>query len=47
MFVLLRGVSKDEAFRIGREICDCVTGDNPKPVKLKFEKVRGYENPRM
>ena len=39
MFVLLKGASKDEAFRIGREICDRVTADNPKPIKLKFEKV--------
>ena len=36
---MLKGASKDEAFRIGREICDAVTADNPKPVKLKFEKV--------
>ena len=39
VFVLLRGASKEEAFRIGKEICDRVTADNPKPVKLKFEKV--------
>ena len=39
LFVLLRGVSKDEAFRIGKEICAQVTAENPKPVKLKFEKV--------
>ena len=40
MFVLLKGVSKEEAFRIGREISKAVTADNPKPVKLKFEKVQ-------
>lgn len=40
LFVLLRGRSKDEAFRIGKEICEQVTADNPRPVKLKFEKVR-------
>ena len=39
LFVLLKGASKDEAFRIGKEICERVTADNPKPVKLKFEKV--------
>ena len=39
LFVLLENASKDEAFRVGREICDRVTADNPKPVKLKFEKV--------
>lgn len=39
LFVLLKGASKDEAFRIGKEIVEAVTADNPKPVKLKFEKV--------
>jgi len=39
MFVLVKGASKDEAFRIGREICERVTAQNPKPVKLKLEKV--------
>uniref|UniRef100_UPI00358FBFE1 DNA polymerase zeta catalytic subunit isoform X3 n=1 Tax=Myxine glutinosa TaxID=7769 RepID=UPI00358FBFE1 len=39
MFVLLHGASKDRAFRIGQEIADAVTAQNPKPVKLKFEKV--------
>ena len=39
LFILLRGRSRDEAFDIGREIVDAVTADNPKPVKLKFEKV--------
>ena len=39
MFVLLKGASKEEAFRIGKEIAERVTADNPKPVKLKFEKV--------
>lgn len=41
LFVLLKGASKDEAFRIGKEICERVTAENPKPVKLKFEKVKG------
>ncbi|XP_078617508.1 DNA polymerase zeta catalytic subunit-like [Branchiostoma floridae x Branchiostoma japonicum] len=39
MFVLLKGASKDRAFQIGQEIAETVTADNPKPVKLKFEKV--------
>ena len=39
LFVLLKGASKEEAFRIGKEITDRVTRDNPTPVKLKFEKV--------
>lgn len=39
LFVLLKGASKEEAFRIGKEICDRITESNPKPVKLKFEKV--------
>ena len=39
LFVLVKGASKDEAFRIGREICEQVTAQNPKPVKLKLEKV--------
>jgi len=36
---MLKGASKDDAFRIGKEIVKAVTADNPKPVKLKFEKV--------
>ena len=39
MFLLLKGVSKDESFKIGKEICAAVTHDNPVPIKLKFEKV--------
>ena len=39
MFLLMKGKSKDEAFRIGQEIADTVTKMFPKPVKLKFEKV--------
>ena len=39
LFVLLKGATKEEAFRIGKEIVEAVTADNPKPVKLKFEKV--------
>ena len=33
------GRTKEEAFRIGEEMADEVTKLNPKPVKLKFEKV--------
>ncbi len=39
LFVLVKGASKDEAFRIGKEICEKVATLNPKPVKLKLEKV--------
>ena len=39
VFVLLSGRTKEDAFRIGEEMATAVTRDNPKPVKLKFEKV--------
>ncbi|KAG9286506.1 hypothetical protein G9A89_014672 [Geosiphon pyriformis] len=39
LFVYLPGRSKDQAFEIGNEIAEAVTQMNPKPVKLKFEKV--------
>lgn len=39
LFVHLPGRSKDEAFVIGKEIAAAVTAANPKPMKLKFEKV--------
>lgn len=39
LFVLVPGRDRAEAFRIGQEIADCVTNDNPEPVKLKLEKV--------
>lgn len=39
MFVLVPGKSREEAFRIGAEIAEAVTNDNPQPVKLKLEKV--------
>lgn len=39
LFVLLDGATKEDAFRIGKEIADKVTEANPKPVKLQFEKV--------
>lgn len=42
MFVLLKGATKEQAFRIGLEIAEAVTATNPKPVKLKFEKVNTH-----
>ncbi|QQP55753.1 DNA polymerase, partial [Caligus rogercresseyi] len=42
VFVLLKGRSKEEAFNLGEEMAKAVTLDNPKPVKLKFEKVRKF-----
>ena len=39
LFVYLPGKTKDDAFRLGREIADHITSLNPSPVKLKFEKV--------
>ncbi|GBM90804.1 DNA polymerase zeta catalytic subunit [Araneus ventricosus] len=39
LFVHLPGRTKAEAFKIGQEMADAVTKTNPKPVKLKFEKV--------
>ncbi|GLV38027.1 DNA polymerase zeta subunit 1 [Carabus blaptoides fortunei] len=39
VFVMVAGRSKAEAFRIGAEIAEAVTNDNPAPVKLKLEKV--------
>lgn len=39
MFVLLKGATKEQAFKIGSEIAEAVTATNPKPIKLKFEKV--------
>lgn len=39
IFVLVPNRTKEEAFRIGAEIADAATNANPKPVKLKLEKV--------
>ena len=39
LFVYLKGRTKDEAFDMGQEIAKTVTEMNPRPVKLKFEKV--------
>ena len=39
LFVYLKGKTRDEAFDIGNEIAKAITDMNPRPVKLKFEKV--------
>lgn len=39
LFVYLKGRTRDQAFDLGKEIADAVTKMNPRPVKLKFEKV--------
>lgn len=39
MFVLVPGRTREEAFKIGEEIAEAVTNQNPHPVKLKLEKV--------
>ncbi|KAK4990251.1 DNA polymerase zeta, partial [Elasticomyces elasticus] len=39
LFVYLKGRTRDQAFQIGDEIAKAVTDTNPRPVKLKFEKV--------
>jgi DNA polymerase zeta len=39
LFISLKGRTRNEAFTIGEEISKAVTKMNPRPVKLKFEKV--------
>lgn len=39
IFIHLKGRTKDEAFDIGSEIAAAITKMNPRPMKLKFEKV--------
>ncbi|GAB1609202.1 hypothetical protein Ahia01_001205700, partial [Argonauta hians] len=39
MFIQLKGYSKEGAIVLGQHIAQVVTDSNPKPVKLKFEKV--------
>lgn len=39
LFVYLKGRTRADAFKIGDEIAKAVTDVNPRPVKLKFEKV--------
>ena len=40
VFVSLPGRTREEAFRIGNEIATAVNALNPRPIRLKFEKVR-------
>ncbi len=39
LFIHLRGRTREQAFAIGEEMARAVTDLNPRPVKLKFEKV--------
>jgi DNA polymerase zeta len=39
LFVYLKGRTREQAFEIGAEIAKEITDMNPRPVKLKFEKV--------
>lgn len=39
LFVLVPGRTRKEAFDIGKKIANAITADNPKPVKLKLEKI--------
>ncbi|CAI7578184.1 unnamed protein product [Penicillium glandicola] len=39
LFIHLKGRTRDQAFDIGEEIAQAVTELNPRPIKLKFEKV--------
>ncbi|KAL1796931.1 hypothetical protein ACET3X_005471 [Alternaria dauci] len=39
LFIHLKGRTKDQAFTIGEEIATAITAANPRPIKLKFEKV--------
>ncbi|KAF3004025.1 DNA polymerase zeta [Curvularia kusanoi] len=39
LFIYLKGRTRDQAFTIGEEIAKAVTEANPRPIKLKFEKV--------
>ena len=39
LFVYVPGRTRDEAFDIGEDIADTITRMNPRPIKLKFEKV--------
>ena len=39
LFIYLKGRTRADAFKIGDEIAAAVTAANPRPIKLKFEKV--------
>ena len=43
LFVYLPGRTRDEAFDIGNTIAETITTMNPRPIKLKFEKVSHCE----
>jgi len=42
LFVYLPGKTREEAFDIGEDIAETITRMNPRPIKLKFEKVFSY-----
>ncbi|KAH7358579.1 DNA polymerase family B [Plectosphaerella cucumerina] len=39
LFIYLKGRTRDQAFDLGNEIAKAITDMNPRPIKLKFEKV--------
>ncbi|KAK3216941.1 hypothetical protein GRF29_1g1479958 [Pseudopithomyces chartarum] len=39
LFIHLEGRTREQAFSIGEEIAETITQANPRPIKLKFEKV--------
>lgn len=39
LFIYLKGRTREQAFDIGNEIAKAITDMNPRPIKLKFEKV--------
>lgn len=39
LFVYLKGRTREQAFKVGEEIAKAITDMNPRPIKLKFEKV--------
>lgn len=39
LFVYFKGRTREQAFKIGEEISKTITDMNPRPIKLKFEKV--------
>lgn len=39
LFIHLKGRTKEQAFEIGNEMAKAITDMNPRPMKLKFEKV--------
>jgi DNA polymerase zeta len=39
LFIHLKGRTREQAFTIGEEISATITAANPRPIKLKFEKV--------